>query len=96
MEHLIIFEVINTEYYIMGHFTISQYSNMNEYIYCINLCVGHFMFLLFIHNTTRWNVVMCLSIGTPKNNKFSNVPNGKVIIFRCPKNLAHYSLIIMC
>ena len=23
--------------------------------------------------------------GTPKNNKFSIVPNGKLIIFRCPK-----------
>ena len=34
---------------------------------------------------------MCLSIGTPKNNKF---PNGKFIIFRCPKIWAHYSLII--
>ena len=24
-----------------------------------------------------------LSIGTPKNNKFSIVPNGKLIIFKC-------------
>ena len=37
---------------------------------------------------------MCLSIGTPKNNPF--VPNGKFIIFMCPKIWAHYSLIIMC
>ena len=28
---------------------------------------------------------MCLSIGTPKNNEFSIVPNGKLIIFRCLK-----------
>ena len=39
---------------------------------------------------------MCLSIGTPKNNKFPFVPNGKLIIFRCSKIWAHYSLIIMC
>ena len=39
---------------------------------------------------------MCLSIGTPKIISFSFVPNGKFIIFRCPKSWAHYSLIIMC
>ena len=27
---------------------------------------------------------------------FPFVPNGKLIIFRCPKIWAHYSLIIMC
>ena len=31
--------------------------------------------------------VMSLSIGTPKSNKFSIVPNGNLINFRCPKNL---------
>ena len=39
--------------------------------------------------------VMCLSIGTPKIINFPFVPNGKLIIFRCPKIWAHYSLIIM-
>ena len=39
---------------------------------------------------------MCLSIGTPKNNNFPFVPNGKFDIFKCPKILANYSLIIMC
>ena len=29
--------------------------------------------------------VMCLSIGTPKIIHFPFVPNGKFIIFRCPK-----------
>ena len=32
--------------------------------------------------------------GSPKNNK-SFVPKGKLIVFRCPKFWAHYSLIIM-
>ena len=40
-------------------------------------------------------MVMCLSIGTPKINKFSIVPNGKLIIFRCPKFWANYSLTII-
>ena len=31
------------------------------------------------------NTLMCLSIGTPKNYEFPFVPNGKFIIFRCPK-----------
>ena len=39
---------------------------------------------------------MCLSIGTPKIINFPIVPNGKFIIFRCPKIWANYSLIIMC
>ena len=30
------------------------------------------------------------------SNKFSIVPNVKLIIFRCPKIWAHYSLIVMC
>ena len=38
---------------------------------------------------------MCLSIGTPKIINFPFVPNGKFIIFRCPKIWAKYSLIIM-
>ena len=29
--------------------------------------------------------LMCLSIGTPKIINFPFVPNGKFIIFRCPK-----------
>ena len=41
---------------------------------------------------------MCLSIGTPKNNKFSICSNlyGKFIILRCSKIRANYNLIIMC
>ena len=39
--------------------------------------------------------VMYLSIRTPKIINFPFVPNGKFIIFRCPKIRAHYSLIIM-
>ena len=39
---------------------------------------------------------MCLSIGTPKIFNFPFVPNGKLNLFRCPKFLAHYSLIVMC
>ena len=41
------------------------------------------------------HTVMCLSIGTPENNKFSIVPNGKLIIFRCPKIWVNYSLTII-
>ena len=37
----------------------------------------------------------CLNIGTPKTIYFPFVPNGKLIIFSCPKIWAHYSLIIM-
>ena len=40
--------------------------------------------------------VMCLSIGTPKIINFPFVPNGQLIIFRCPNIWAHYSLIVMC
>ena len=39
---------------------------------------------------------MFLSIGTPTNNKFPFVPNGKFIILRYPKIRPNYSLIIMC
>ena len=58
-----------------------------------------------VHNSgsPAWGVtprskftLMCLSIGTPINNKFPFVPNGKFIIFRCPKIWANYSLIITC
>ena len=40
--------------------------------------------------------LMCLSIGTPKIINFPFVPNGKFIIFRCPKIWANYSLTMMC
>ena len=33
---------------------------------------------------------MCLGIGTPKINNFPFVPNGKLIVFRCPKIKANY------
>ena len=40
---------------------------------------------------------MCLSIGTAKTFNFPFVANVKlIIIFRCQKIWAHYSLIIMC
>ena len=39
--------------------------------------------------------IMCLSIGTPKKNKFSICSKWKINHFRCPKIWAHYSLIIM-
>ena len=35
-------------------------------------------------------------LGHLKIINFPFVPNGKLIIFRCPKIIAHYSLIIMC
>ena len=35
-------------------------------------------------------------LGHPKIINFPFVPNGKFIIFRCPKIWANYSLIIMC
>ena len=31
------------------------------------------------------SLFMCLNIGTPKIINFPFVPNGKLIIFRCPK-----------
>ena len=38
-------------------------------------------FKILVKNDT----VMCLSIGTPKITNFPFVPNGKLIIFRCPR-----------
>ena len=38
---------------------------------------------------------MCFSVGTPKIINFPLVPNGKLIIFKCPKIWAHYSLTII-
>ena len=57
-------------------------------------CEGISYFSMFFCAIT----VMCLSIGTPKNNKFSICSKWKIYygIFRCPKIWAHYSLIIMC
>ena len=40
--------------------------------------------------------IMCISIGTPNIINFPFAPNVKLIIFRCPKVWAYYSLIIMC
>ena len=40
--------------------------------------------------------LMCLSIGTPKNNKFSICSKWKIHYFQCPKTYAKYNLIIMC
>ena len=50
---------------------------------------------IIFHISPLNHTVMCLSIGTPKIINFPFVPNGKFIIFRCPKIWAHYSLIIM-
>ena len=42
-------------------------------------------------------IPQCASVlGHLKIINFPFVPNGKFIIFRCPKIWAHYSLIIMC
>ena len=38
----------------------------------------------------------CLSIGIPKNNKFSICSKWKFNYFLCPKIWAHYNLVIMC
>ena len=58
---------------------------------CILHIKSFFLILLQAISCT----VMCLSIGTPKIINFPFVPNGKFIIFRCPKIWAHYSLIII-
>ena len=39
----------------------------------------------YILRRFRENIVMCLSIGTPKIINFPFVPNGKLIIFRCSR-----------
>ena len=39
---------------------------------------------------------VALRTGTPEKNNFPFVPNGKLIIFGCPKFWAHCSLLIMC
>ena len=42
------------------------------------------------------NTLMCLSIGTPKNNKFSICPKWKIHYFQVSQNLSrvqpHYNL----
>ena len=42
------------------------------------------------------HTLKCLNIGTLKTINFPFVPNGKLIIFKCPKIWAHCSLIIKC
>ena len=37
------------------------------------------------HCKEKRSTVMCFCIGTPKIIDFPFVPNGKLIIFRCPK-----------
>ena len=44
----------------------------------------------------EWSTLKCLSIRTPKTINFPFVPNGKLIIFRCPKIWPNYSPVIMC
>ena len=56
---------------------------------------SHHSLIYRLENCVFVVTLMCLSIGTPKHNKF--VPNGKFIIFRCPKNLGrlqpHYNVL---
>ena len=40
--------------------------------------------------------LVCLNIGTPKTINFSFVPNGKLMVFRCPNILAHYHKTVDC
>ena len=42
------------------------------------------------------STVMCLNIGTPKNDRFSICSKWKINYFRCVKMWVHYSLIILC
>ena len=63
--------------------------------------LAHLIWCVLQDLTNPWsptllNTVMCLSIGAPKNNKFSIWNKWKIYYFRCPKIWAHYSLIIMC
>ena len=51
--------------------------------------------ILLLATTVHVVTVMCLSIGTPKNYKFSIVSNGKLIISRCSEIWANYSPIII-
>ena len=48
------------------------------------------------YNGHYGTTLKCLSIGTPKTSNFPFDPNGKLIIFRCPKIWPHYSPVIMC
>ena len=69
---------------------------------CHSLCTVHFDCMKFLSAQLKVTdsrlhyTVMCRSVGTPKSNNFPFVPNVKVIIFRCPKIWAHFSLIVMC
>ena len=38
---------------------------------------------------TFYSTLKCLKIGTPKIINFPFVPNGKLMVFRCPKIKAH-------
>ena len=54
---------------------------------------------MLVNQTLKFKniTVMCLNIGTPKNNQFSILfQMEKNNYFRCPTIWAHYSLIIMC
>ena len=57
-------------------------------IFLVNICSDPSLTLL--------STLKCLSIGTLKIINFPFVPNGKFMIFRCPKIKAEYSLITMC
>ena len=42
------------------------------------------------------HTLKCLKIGTPKTINFPFVPNGKLMIFRCPNVQAHYNSAVVC
>ena len=44
----------------------------------------------------KCNTLKCLSIGTLETTDFPFVPNGKLMVFRCPNILADYSLAVIC
>ena len=47
--------------------------------------------LKLIHPTQKYNTLKCLSIGTHKTINFPFVPNGKLMVFKCPNIQAHYN-----
>ena len=53
-----------------------------------------FSFLVYLLKSpvvNYWNIIKCLSIGTPKTINFPFVSNGKLMVFRCPNIQAHFN-----
>ena len=66
------------------HFRIKTKEVSNFVTFCRQYSVE--VEILHVHGLLVVKItVMCLSIGTPKIINFPFVPNGKLIIFRCPK-----------